>query len=490
MFDSNLDALFPLPSPPPSTKCPERLPGITHETNLAVTKTLRENHVQRHAFINDQGFHNHISHQILAVYALGGAASLYNAIYKTQEPMTRPYTASPSTITKETFNEHLGKLNYYDAYLLYFQRELEEKGASATIEEHIFSRAANFTGDALTRAMFDRFYARAYHPLIFVGYGLEFGLLGLVAEGLAQTACHPLEATKYFTASEFAALSEAGSSAVAQVTEKLSNLLLNSSAPAVPPKTSLGVHAFDIAARILKDDRFSAAKLGLKPHLDPAGAIAHYEKVADVLSADLLVMTEEWLPVGADLDQKIEELSWLCTLLYGVTGWSANNDFNADFFIMHVLTSSLFLPSFVEYLSPSSSVLLLRKHFITGVSWWIARGRPSLNIKEFYAGTSPDATLEPAVPKPSLAPAGTTPNPWLALVERAIVHPDDHVVKVQRALLHYSKAYGGRGRGTFEDTALEGAEVVDGTLFVRVAQLTAKRMGVEGTFWDFKGFFV
>ncbi|TFY67529.1 hypothetical protein EVJ58_g1558 [Rhodofomes roseus] len=475
MTDSNLDALFPLPSPPPSTKCPERLPGITHETNLAVTKTLRENHVQRHAFINDQGFHNHISHQILAVYALGGAASLYNAIYKTQEPMTRPYTASPSTITKENFNEHLGKLNYYDAYLLYFQRELEEKGASATIEEHIFSRAANFTGDALTRAMFDRFYARAYHPLIFVGYGLEFGLLGLVAEGLAQTACHPLEATKYFAASEFAALSEAGSSAVAQVTAKLSNLLLNSSAPAVPPKTSPGVHAFDIAARILKDDRFSAAKLGLKPHLDPAGAIAHYEKVADVLSADLLVMTEEWLPVGADLDQKIEELSWLCALLYGVTGWSANNDFNADFFITSPQARA------------SSSCANILSPACPGGSHG---GRPSLNIKEFYAGTSPDATLEPAVPKPSLAPAGTTPNPWLALVERAIVHPDDHVVKVQRALLHYSKAYGGRGPGTFEDTALEGAEVVDGTLFVRVAQLTAKRMGVEGTFWDFKGFFV
>ena len=31
--------------------------------------------------------------------------------------------------------------------------------------------------------MLSRFYARIYHPLIYVGYGLEFGLLGMVAEG-------------------------------------------------------------------------------------------------------------------------------------------------------------------------------------------------------------------------------------------------------------------------------------------------------------------
>lgn len=63
---------------------------------------------------------------------------------------------------------------------------LQEKGAGATIEEHVFSHCANFTdgGDALTHGTLSRLYARIYHPLIFVGYGLEFGQLGLVAEGM------------------------------------------------------------------------------------------------------------------------------------------------------------------------------------------------------------------------------------------------------------------------------------------------------------------
>ena len=157
---------------------------------------------------------------------------------------------------------------------------------------------------------------------------------------------------------------------------------------------------------------------------------------------------------------------------------------------MHVVTSSLFLPSLVAYLSPASSVLLLRKHFITALTWWVARGRPALDLRAFYAGTSPDAAAPPALAGPSLAPAGTTPNPWLALVEAALVHPDDHIAKVQRALLHYAQVYGESAPGAFKGRALEGAEVLDGTLFARVAQLTEKRMAVPGTFWDLKGFFV
>lgn len=87
-------------------------------------------------------------------------------------------------------------------------------------------------------------------------------------------------------------------------------------------------------------------------------------------------------------------------------------------------------------------------------------------------------------------PAGTAPNAWLGLVQGALVHTDDHFVKVQRTLLHFAQAYGGRAPGTFDGAVLEGAEVLDGSLFVRVAQLTAERMTAEGAFWDFKGFYV
>ena len=74
--------------------------------------------------------------------------------------------------------------SYYEAYLKFFTGVLLEKTASATIEEYIFSPEANSpSGEGLASGMLSRFYARIYHPLIYVGYGLEFGLLGMVAEG-------------------------------------------------------------------------------------------------------------------------------------------------------------------------------------------------------------------------------------------------------------------------------------------------------------------
>ena len=51
-----------------------------------------------------------------------------------------------------------------------------------------------------------------------------------------------------------------------------------------------------------------------------------------------------------------------------------------------------------------------------------------------------------------------------------------------------------RAAGDFAGVGLEGAEVLDGTLFIRVAGLTADRMGwmkegQETQFWDRMGFF-
>jgi len=85
------------------------------------------------------------------------------------------------------------------------------------------------------------------------------------------------------------------------------------------------------------------------------------------------------------------------------------------------------------------------------------------------------------------------------ILEEIIVHPDDHISKIQRTLLHFAQVYGGREAGYFEGTELKGAEKIDGTLFMRSANLTAMKMssatgkerllGDRVDWWDRKGFF-
>lgn len=76
--------------------------------------------------------------------------------------------------------------SYWDAYLEFFSSVLLEKGAAATIEKYIFSPQANVEEPAEGKPpmqMLSRFLAGLLHPLIHTGYGAEFGLLGMVAEG-------------------------------------------------------------------------------------------------------------------------------------------------------------------------------------------------------------------------------------------------------------------------------------------------------------------
>ena len=176
---------------------------------------------------------------------------------------------------------------------------------------------------------------------------------------------------------------------------------------------------------------------------------------------------------------------------------------------MHLVTSDLLLPSLLAYLKPPSQALLLRYYFTASIAAFILRGRPNLNIKSFYESQEtvyplPGGVLptphEKALPLPGVDPnrvKAITPNPWLPIIETSLAHPNEHLIKLQRALAHFSALFGSRGPGACVEGAaqeLEGAELLDGTLFIRVAGLVAKKMGrvregeANGN-WDFTGFF-
>lgn len=173
---------------------------------------------------------------------------------------------------------------------------------------------------------------------------------------------------------------------------------------------------------------------------------------------------------------------------------------------MHLVTSSLFLPSLIAKLSLPSQVLLLRAYLVVSLTWWIGRGRPAIDFEGFYnnpdtAHPNPPGDLPaPWTPKWSL-PSGTSveaanPNPWTYIIQRSLSHPDEHLPKIQRALANYARLFGSRPAGFLEGkTELPGAEKLDGTLFVRAAGLTINRLARykdgddEAPFWDRTGFF-
>lgn len=201
---------------------------------------------------------------------------------------------------------------------------------------------------------------------------------------------------------------------------------------------------------------------------------------------------------------------------------------------MHLVTSSLFLPAIAAHLPPTSKSLLLRTYLGAALAVWVARGRPPLSLKPFYAKTSARLVVPGPTPTPSEGTLGffdprsgfarrstgadgmatasekLAPNTWLPVLQSTLLHPNEHLPKLQRALAHYALRYGsgsgyatraGRRQGTkLDGTQLDGTqlelegveEVLDGTLFARIAGLTMRRLGWmrEGErrgAWDFGG---
>jgi len=265
-------------------------------------------------------------------------------------------------------------------------------------------------------------------------------------------------------------LFERGSSiAVEETTARLASLLLNKKTPIAASELDQlkRKHAFSILANIMRDPQF-APKEREKYTNDFNGLLT-------VHGIDIWRHVEQWtidLTQPGEIERKMEECIWTNTIIYAIGGWSKETGFTANFFFMHLVTSSLFLPSLLSYLSQDSQVMLLRAYFTTALAWLISRGGPRLDIHRFLDATSLSPSSEDEVPSRA--------NSFLDIIQSGITHPDDHMLKIQRAFAHFSSRYGGRPKGYFKGTELEGAEALDGTLFLRAARLTNDYMN-QGT---------
>lgn len=302
-------------------------------------------------------------------------------------------------------------------------------------------------------------------------------------------------------------------------------------------KKQASSHALSILGRIAKDPAFSREAVGI------TDAMTAMKKVIEKCLDKLLPLLGEWT-VGTtrkELDEKMEELIWMATVIYAIGGRGDKEksddpakELNGDFILsvfhlhcrsshslfnfahrMHLVTSALFVPSLTSYLPPASAAFFLRTYFLTSLVIYIMRGRPDLPLAEFFANTPTLLSPPGSHPTPStdvcnrpidlpaqrdnwLAAKGHEilfPNPWLPIMQSTLVHPDDHLCKINRALWHFGSVFGTTPAGTFAHLKgdLGDAEVLDGSLFVRAAILTMNRLGWvrEGEaqkFWDHPGF--
>lgn len=166
--------------------------GITEDSARTASEVLQEDLEQHHVYFNNMGFHNHIAHHILTIYALGASPAEIKAAYdrnKTYQrsPMPVKEDVVQSLYDKAQFKDALGKERNYPNFLEFFQREIQQRGVEGTLKEYVFREK---DGDECAESMLVRLFGGLLHPIIHLGFAIEFNQPAIVAEALAQTAVH------------------------------------------------------------------------------------------------------------------------------------------------------------------------------------------------------------------------------------------------------------------------------------------------------------
>jgi len=283
---------------------------------------------------------------------------------------------------------------------------------------------------------FASFMSGVYHPFIHLGYGLEFSSPMVVAEGLAITAMHK-PAVKCILDSPTGAISSAVDAAMNVLASMTSTLGIT----AIPPTTDQkNPSALSIINTIYEDRSLDSSVKWEDPMKFPAVLSRAPEKIKEY--------TKMWVIDSGSKDNinaRMKELISISMVLYSGTT-RPGNDIKLDFFLMHSLTSALFLPIFVSQLTLAQAARILQAHFAVTLALYVSRGRPRLHLadnlssyKSELSGYKEDIT-----------------NPWLKVIERAIAHDDAHVVKALRSLVYGGTylAHGDKG-GELKETPEE-----------------------------------
>jgi len=407
----------------PSKNISLALPGITNRARETVAELLEENHYKHHALFNEKGFHNHLVHGILASYSLGVSPERLRAVYESHAAEQRPIGSVKKSFTSADWKSEVGNQEFYASYLEFFRHEVPKLGRVEAIVKYAFDT------DVLART-----FSGAFHPIIHLGYGIDFGIDAVVAEGLAMMA---------ITSTMMAPFVVASTTPIERMTTKVASQL-SISGPS-SPKTIVDM------LTTLREDR----------ELDNVTSYPEANKTMDVVkskvaAAKIQELLSEWKIEGTtqDIDQKTKELYKACLLATGATG-HRNGKVKQDFFLMHALTSVLFVHKLAHALPPSYAVSLLTSHLGATLAYYISRGRPQINVDALmnYRGKHP---LDSS-------------NPWLSMVKRAIETDEVHITKVVR-----SCALG---------DLLFGAEESYSQLLLNTAQMA---LDLKGD-WEFEG---
>ncbi|KAK6365026.1 hypothetical protein LTS17_011722 [Exophiala oligosperma] len=378
--------------------------GIDHADNItpgsleAANQLLQHNHDKWHVMwdtVKAGGLHNHQVHYLLTDLALGASPEQIKIAFESNKGYQREIDAgdekSKHVITSENFEEYLAHYEYYAPWLDFFQNEINQKGWQAVLGEYLF--------DETPRAndLLGRMFEGAIHPIIHLGFGVEFAQPAIIAEALAQAAIHRSQATSYLLRTQ-----ELASNHPAWTREK----------------------------RLM--DIFTAVRSNPFIKDAPVFAPGSWDRMGNFFPDLPQPLVEVAASYTLDRSMGEDEVQLRTAEMIDVITWMASACQNPakaakfDFFLMHSVNCSIFLSVFarLDFLDEHTKFRLLEFKVRMGLVMYATQGFPELLTDEI-------TTYKPR--------RGDQCMNWTEVIERAKNIPcDGHVVKFIRALHHGS----------------------------------------------------
>jgi len=298
----------------------------------------------------------------------------------------------------KVFAQHLFSKPQYTNYLRFFESEIAKRGVEATVHEIVFA------GDARAEDMLVRLFMGFVHPLIHLGFGLEFGQPAIVAEALAQAASHDNTLTGFFVEAEKkAAERRARGEKPARVVELLHAIRAND-------------------------------KLRNAPHWDDSNKI--YDGILVRAPQEMIDVASRFWIDGEPTNEKLERAT--AEMIDAVAFYTAGaqrppKQVKFDFYFMHCVNSSIFFPTFLKqpWITNEQKARLLEWKVRVDLTMYASRAAPQILVNEI------------ARYKPKQLGKDARES-WKEIFERATVKDDDgHSAKFVRAVAH-GKDYCGK----------------------------------------------
>ncbi|EXJ93831.1 hypothetical protein A1O1_02224 [Capronia coronata CBS 617.96] len=366
----------------PATAGVYHVPDITTESSKIGSQLLQENHDKYHMYFNRGGFHNHIAHHLLTIYALGATPDELQYAFDTNKTYQKPqFPVNKGNVqamsNPDRFKQFLGKEQYFHDFEIFFRQEIEHKGWETVLNEHVFARTEH------ADRMLTRMFAGFLHPLIHLGFGVDFKQPAIIVEALAQAAIHDNWTAKYLHAAEDAAKTAKSSKSLVQL-----------------------IH-----------ESFQDDKLHTSAHWDDGNKVR--DGVLVRAPDEMIALAAQWSVEPDQLDKKTAEMINAAVYFTGAAQ-RPTKQIKFDFFFIHCVNCSIFFSTLIKepWLSVESKCRLLEWKGRLDLAMYVSRGCPELRVDEIQ-------NYRPRVPN----------DTWPETIRRVDKLPDDgHASKLVRAL--------------------------------------------------------